>query len=205
MTEKEISQIINGYLSGVYVLTWIVNRKRVRKINLQEQFITAYGGLRGAVGFSLVEMINAEIVPPKQMFVTTTLAVVIFTVFFQVKYIVNYTKVDILKSFYSKIQRSYFCFYFKGATIKFLVNLLDIDKAKSDTKLVSEEVNETVMEHILAGIEIISGRARGSHYLNVSGLLLCWCPCLLDCLLHYLFSMCICVTTKYIYFYQIKD
>ena len=95
MTEKEISQIINGYLSGVYVLTWVVNRKRVRKINLQEQFITAYGGLRGAVGFSLVEMINAEIVPPKQMFVTTTLAVVIFTVFFQVKYTVNYTKVDI--------------------------------------------------------------------------------------------------------------
>ena len=34
--------------------------------------------------------------------------------------------------------------------------------------MISEEVNETVMEHILAGIEIISGRARGSHYLNVS-------------------------------------
>ena len=94
MTGKEISQI-NGYFSGVYVLTWIVNRKRVRKINLQEQFITAYGGLRGAVGFSLVEMINAEIVPPKQMFVTTTLAVVIFTVFFQVRCTVNYKTVNI--------------------------------------------------------------------------------------------------------------
>ena len=46
--------------------------------------------------------------------------------------------------------------------------MLDIDKANSDQKLISEEVNETVMEHILAGIEIISGRARGSHYLNVS-------------------------------------
>ena len=65
-------------------MTWIVNRKRVRKINLQEQFIAAYGGLRGAVGFSLVEMIDPNVVPPKQMFVTTTLAVVIFTVFFQV-------------------------------------------------------------------------------------------------------------------------
>lgn len=79
---------------------------------------------------------------------------------------------------YNKIQRLFFRFYFKGATIKFLVNLLDIDKAKSDTKLISEEVNETVMEHILAGIEIISGRARGSHYLNVSGLPLYWRPCL---------------------------
>ena len=66
------------------MLTWIVNRKRVRRINVQEQFITAYGGLRGAVGFSLVEMIDSKIVPPKQMFVTTTLAVVMFTVFFQV-------------------------------------------------------------------------------------------------------------------------
>ncbi len=44
----------------------------------------AYGGLRGAVGFSLVEMINPDVIPPKQMFVTTTLAVVVFTVFFQV-------------------------------------------------------------------------------------------------------------------------
>ena len=45
----------------------------------------AYGGLRGAVGFSLVEMISAGIIPPKQMFVTTTLAVVMFTIFFQVR------------------------------------------------------------------------------------------------------------------------
>ena len=78
--------ICRSLLKGVYVLTWIVNRKRVRRINVQEQFITAYGGLRGAVGFSLVEMIDSSIVPPKQMFVTTTLAVVMFTVFFQVKY-----------------------------------------------------------------------------------------------------------------------
>jgi len=45
----------------------------------------AYGGLRGAVGFSLVEMIDQKLVPPKQMFVTTTLAIVMFTVFFQVR------------------------------------------------------------------------------------------------------------------------
>ena len=60
------------FLSGVYGLTFIANRRRIRKVNLQEQFIMAYGGLRGAVGFSLVEMINPVIIPPKQMFVTTT-------------------------------------------------------------------------------------------------------------------------------------
>jgi NhaP-type Na+/H+ or K+/H+ antiporter len=50
----------------------------------QEQFIMAYGGLRGAVGFSLVMMIDKTIVPSAGIFVTTTLAVVISTVFIQV-------------------------------------------------------------------------------------------------------------------------
>ena len=44
----------------------------------------AYGGLRGAVGFSLVDMIDEKRVPLKNMFVTTTLMVVMFTIFFQV-------------------------------------------------------------------------------------------------------------------------
>jgi NhaP-type Na+/H+ or K+/H+ antiporter len=39
----------------------MANRRRVKRINLQEQFIMAYGGLRGAVGFSLVEMIRQEV------------------------------------------------------------------------------------------------------------------------------------------------
>ena len=69
---------------GTYTLTFFANRRRIRKVNLQEMFIMAYGGLRGAVGFSLVEMIDADVVPPAQMFVTTTLAVVMFTIFIQV-------------------------------------------------------------------------------------------------------------------------
>ena len=72
-------------LLGVYGLTFLANRRRLKKVNLQEQFIMAYGGLRGAVGFSLVSMVNAEVIPPAQMFVTTTLAVVMFTIFFQVR------------------------------------------------------------------------------------------------------------------------
>ena len=35
-----------------------VPRFRLKQINLQEQFIMAYGGLRGGVGFSLVKMVN---------------------------------------------------------------------------------------------------------------------------------------------------
>ena len=75
--------LICRFLS-VYGLTWLANRRRVKTINLQEQFIMAYGGLRGAVGFSLVDMIDRKVVPLKNMFVTTTLIVVMFTIFFQV-------------------------------------------------------------------------------------------------------------------------
>jgi len=72
----------------VFLLTWLANKLRVRKINLQEQFIMAYGGLRGAIAFSMVEMLDADTVGPRAMFVTTTLTVIIFTVFIQVTYLV---------------------------------------------------------------------------------------------------------------------
>ena len=74
-----------GLFTGVYGLTFLANRLRVKKVNLQEQFIMAYGGLRGAVGFALVTQVDAAIIPCARMFVTTTLAVVVFTVFFQVR------------------------------------------------------------------------------------------------------------------------
>ena len=66
------------------LLTAVANRFRLKPIDLQEQFIMAYGGLRGAVSFSLVEMLEPSAVRPRQMFVTTTLAVILFTVFVQV-------------------------------------------------------------------------------------------------------------------------
>ena len=73
-------------IPSVYGLTWVANKYRVKAINLQEQFIMAYGGLRGAVGFSLVEMISRDDVPShiRRLFVTTTLTIVTFTIFFQV-------------------------------------------------------------------------------------------------------------------------
>lgn len=73
--------------TGVFLLTWLTNRLRVKKINIQEQFIMAYGGLRGAIAFSMVEMLDADIVGSRAMFVTTTLIVIIFTVFIQVIYL----------------------------------------------------------------------------------------------------------------------
>ena len=47
----------------------------------------AYGGLRGAVSFSLAIIINEDHVPKKNILETTTIAVVFFTVFVQVSFL----------------------------------------------------------------------------------------------------------------------
>ena len=60
----------------------MVNLGRMDKIELKEQFIMAFGGLRGAVGFSLAEVL-CEDVWYRDLFTTTALAMVIFTVFLQ--------------------------------------------------------------------------------------------------------------------------
>ena len=45
----------------------------------------SYGGLRGAVAFALVLVVNENIIPTKKMMVTTIIAIVYFTVFLQGK------------------------------------------------------------------------------------------------------------------------
>lgn len=72
--------------SGVILLTAIANRFRLHKLNKVEKFVMSYGGLRGAVAFALVLLIDKHHVKLQPMFVSTTIAVIYFTVFFQVKY-----------------------------------------------------------------------------------------------------------------------
>ena len=98
----------------------------------------AYGGLRGAVSFSLVEMLMPNIIHPRQMFVTTTLAVILFTVFVQV--------IPSLQ-FYCKLLSLQLCdcrLCIKGATIKLFVRLLHIQKDSKTVKHLMDEMNETV-------------------------------------------------------------
>ena len=52
-------------------------------------------------------------------------------------------------------------------TIKPLVNLLNIEKKKDEQKLITEEVNDTVLDHIMSGVDVISGK-RGKQYFQVS-------------------------------------
>src|SRR5688572_23223211 len=69
---------------GVIVLTFLVNKRRLQKIGLMDQFIMGYGGLRGAVCYGLVMSLNPELVCCRNMLATTTIIVILFTVFIQV-------------------------------------------------------------------------------------------------------------------------
>lgn len=65
-------------------MTYILNLKRMQKINFVDQFIMGYGGIRGAVCYGLVMSLSLDIVGCKHMFATTTIIVIFFTVFVQV-------------------------------------------------------------------------------------------------------------------------
>ncbi|RWS10810.1 Na(+)/H(+) exchanger protein 7-like protein [Dinothrombium tinctorium] len=65
---------------AVFFLTFCANFYRRRKVNTAEKVIMAYGGLRGAIAFSLCITLNSTITQI-HMFTTTTLFVILFTVF----------------------------------------------------------------------------------------------------------------------------
>ncbi|XP_037513076.1 sodium/hydrogen exchanger 5 isoform X5 [Rhipicephalus sanguineus] len=122
----------------VFGLTYFVNMLgRVKKINLEEQFIMAYGGLRGAVAFSLVIMLSACKFHNYEMFVTTTLVIVLFTVFIQ------------------------------GASVKPLVNLLKIRLQQTDGDKLIREINSKLVDNIMLGIEEITGHRGGNYWKQV--------------------------------------
>ncbi|XP_029462410.1 sodium/hydrogen exchanger 2-like isoform X2 [Rhinatrema bivittatum] len=66
---------------GVMVLTFIMNKMYMNSITSKDQFIIAYGGLRGAICFSLVFLLPHF--SRKKLFIATTTVVILFTVFIQ--------------------------------------------------------------------------------------------------------------------------
>lgn len=66
------------------MLTQIINPFRTIPFNLKDQFGLAYGGLRGAISFALVFTLP-ENIGRKPLFVTATIAIILFTVFLQVR------------------------------------------------------------------------------------------------------------------------
>lgn len=77
------------------LLTAVANRFRLQQLNKVEKFVMSYGGLRGAVAFALVLLIDKKRIKLQPMFVSTTIAVIYFTVFFQVSYMVESSAVHV--------------------------------------------------------------------------------------------------------------
>ncbi|XP_037960841.1 uncharacterized protein LOC119689960 isoform X2 [Teleopsis dalmanni] len=113
---------------GVILLSALANRFRLHKLSRVDQFVMSYGGLRGAVAFALVLLVDENVVKQKDMFVTTTIAVIYFTVFLQ------------------------------GITIKPLVKILNVKRANKRKPTMNERIHERFMDHLMAGIEDIVGK-----------------------------------------------
>ncbi|XP_068695685.1 Na(+)/H(+) exchanger beta-like [Montipora foliosa] len=119
---------------GVVLLTFVANLGRINKLSAVDQFIMSYGGIRGAVSFSLAVLLSSEHFPLREMFVTTTIAIVLFTVFFQ------------------------------GMTIKPLVRILKVKLRGKEELSMYRELNDKLLGHLVAGIEQISGHFGYGYY-----------------------------------------
>ncbi|KAG2469780.1 SL9A5 protein, partial [Polypterus senegalus] len=119
---------------GVILQTWVLNQFRIYPLDKIDQVVMSYGGLRGAVAFALVILLNGAKVKAKDYFVATTITVVFFTVIIQ------------------------------GLTIKPLVKWLKVKRADQHKPTINEEIHERAFDHILAAVEDIAGQSGYHHW-----------------------------------------
>ncbi|KAL1771480.1 sodium/hydrogen exchanger 2 [Sigmodon hispidus] len=112
---------------GVFVLTQVINWFRTIPLTFKDQFIIAYGGLRGAICFALVFLLPATVFPRKKLFITAAIVVIFFTVFIL------------------------------GITIRPLVEFLDVKRSNKKQQAVSEEIHCRFFDHVKTGIEDVCG------------------------------------------------
>ncbi|KAA0723385.1 Sodium/hydrogen exchanger 5 [Triplophysa tibetana] len=119
---------------GVVGQTWFLNWFRLVPLDKIDQVVMSYGGLRGAVAFALVVLLDKEHVKAKDYFVATTIIVVFFTVMFQ------------------------------GLTIKPLVKWLKVPRSTNRKPTINEEIHERAFDHILTAVEDIAGLNGYHHW-----------------------------------------
>eukprot|EP00073_Rattus_norvegicus_P054251 XP_017456661.1 PREDICTED: sodium/hydrogen exchanger 5 isoform X2 [Rattus norvegicus] len=112
---------------GVVLQTWVLNQFRLVPLDKIDQVVMSYGGLRGAVAFALVILLDRTKVPAKDYFVATTIVVVFFTVIVQ------------------------------GLTIKPLVKWLRVKRSDYHKPTLNQELHEHTFDHILAAVEDVVG------------------------------------------------
>lgn len=118
----------------VFSLTAIINKMKMTnsKISLTQQTILFYGGLRGAVAFSLATVISQKKLGPmgeynRHLIITSTLFIIMFTVGLM------------------------------GITIKPLVHFLKIRMQDKVQLSLFNTLNDNIIDELLAGIEVIVG------------------------------------------------
>lgn len=118
----------------VILLSWLINRFNVNNVEIskRQQVIIIYGGLRGAVALCLAVLVESDElgkqgVAVRRMIVTTTLFIILVTVGLM------------------------------GTTIKPLVNFFHVKLAGMKSLSMWVDMNRTMMDHGLSGIEAIVG------------------------------------------------
>nr|AAD46576.2 Na+/H+ exchanger NHE-2-like isoform [Myoxocephalus octodecemspinosus] len=112
---------------GVLVLTQIINPFRTIPFNLKDQFGLAYGGLRGAISFALVFTLP-DTIGRKQLFITATISIILFTVFLQ------------------------------GISIRPLIEFINVRRTNRNLDTINVEIHCRLMEHTMAGLEDLCGQ-----------------------------------------------
>uniref|UniRef100_A0A183C626 Na_H_Exchanger domain-containing protein n=1 Tax=Globodera pallida TaxID=36090 RepID=A0A183C626_GLOPA len=117
----------------------VLNAFRHKKFSFTDQFVLSYGGLRGAIAFGLVMSMHqsADQFPARSMFISTTLAVIFFTVFVQ------------------------------GISIRPLLFWLKVKKSDfaGVETMMSNKIFQRYTDHTMSGLEAILGH-RGSNSLR---------------------------------------
>uniref|UniRef100_W5MMV8 Sodium/hydrogen exchanger n=1 Tax=Lepisosteus oculatus TaxID=7918 RepID=W5MMV8_LEPOC len=119
---------------GVFVMTWMLNQFRLIPLSIIDQVVMGYGGLRGGVVYGLAFLLDDAKVKEKNLFISTTLIVVYFTVMLQ------------------------------GVLIKPLVTWLRVKRSQPKDPLLVEKLQSRLFDHILVGIEDISGQFGNNYF-----------------------------------------
>uniref|UniRef100_A0A673Y401 Sodium/hydrogen exchanger n=1 Tax=Salmo trutta TaxID=8032 RepID=A0A673Y401_SALTR len=112
---------------GVLVLTQIINPFRTIPFNFKDQFILGYGGLRGAISFALVFTLP-DTIGRKKLFITTTICMIMFTVFIQ------------------------------GISIRPLIEFINVRRTNRNLETINVEIHSRLIEHTIAGVEDLCGQ-----------------------------------------------